>query len=60
LGQDKLAVSRADSLSKAFEQTPVSRPDAVARASQLVLDVSYRPEILIRKLSALLAQPMAS
>ena len=55
LGQDRLALDQADNLNRALEQTPVSRPDEVARAKTLVQTVSYPPIELIHKISTLLA-----
>jgi hypothetical protein len=59
LGQDQSNLASAQDLSSALEQTPVVRADQVARARDLVRDVSYPPQILIQKLSVLLATHLA-
>ena len=55
LGQDQLAPSKTESLNRSLEQTPATRPDKVAEAKALIQDGSYPPEVIIRKISALLA-----
>ncbi len=55
IGQDETSLTAADRLDKALAQTPEVRADRVAEAQKLVRDVSYPPEELINKLSALLA-----
>ena len=55
LGQDQLALNKTDSLNRALEQTPATRADKVAEAKALIQDGSYPPEVIIRKISALLA-----
>ena len=55
LGQDKTSLAAAEQLDKALAQTPEVRAEKVAEAQKLVRDVSYPPEELINKLSALLA-----
>ncbi len=55
LGQDHLALSQAEGLNRALDQTPAARPEEVARAQSLVQDLSYPPMVLIRKISSLLA-----
>lgn len=55
LGADLLTLGAADGLNRALEQTPVARPDQVARAKDLVQDVSYPAVEIIQKISVLLA-----
>ena len=55
LGQDKLAFTTTESLSRSLEQTPEVRADKVAAAKALIQDVSYPPAVVIRRISALLA-----
>jgi hypothetical protein len=55
LGQDQVALTTTDSLNRSLEQTPAVRVDKVAEAKALVLDTSYPPAVMIRKISALLA-----
>jgi hypothetical protein len=55
LGQDQLAVSTTESLNRSLELTPATRTDKVAEAKALIQDGSYPPEVIIRKISALLA-----
>jgi hypothetical protein len=55
LGQDKLALTTAETLNRSLDQTPEVRADKVAEAKALVQDGSYPPAVIIRKISALLA-----
>lgn len=55
LGQDKLALTTSESLNSALQQTPEVRAEKVAAARALIQDGSYPPEVIIRKISALLA-----
>ena len=55
LGQDQLALTATESLNRSLEQTPVVRADKVAEAKALIQDGTYPPEVMIRKISALLA-----
>ena len=55
LGQDKLAFTTTESLNRSLEQTPEARADKVAEAKALIQNGSYPPEVIIRKISALLA-----
>jgi anti-sigma28 factor (negative regulator of flagellin synthesis) len=58
LGQDKLALTTAESLNRSLEQTPEVRADKVAEAKALVQNGSYPPPVIIRKISALLASKL--
>lgn len=55
LGEDKKAFAGADALERALKNTPEVRPERVAEAQKLVLDDNYPPEVLVRKIAALLA-----
>ena len=55
LGQDKVALTATESLNRSLEQTPEVRAEKVAEAKALIQDGSYPPEVIIRKISALLA-----
>jgi hypothetical protein len=46
---------RADALDQALRATPVARPEAVARARELIGDVKYPPADTIKGIAALLA-----
>ena len=48
--------SATDALNNALDQTPDVRPDAVARAANLVSDKDYPPLEIIRRLSRLFAR----
>jgi hypothetical protein len=56
LGRDQLTTGSTDDLNGALQQTPLSRPDEVARAAGLVQDASYPPIEVIQSISGLLAQ----
>jgi hypothetical protein len=58
LGQDKLALTATESLNRSLEQTPEVRAVKVAEAKALIQDGSYPPEVIIRQISALLANKM--
>ena len=60
LEQDKVMLDTSEKLSQALQATPEVRADQVERAKSLLQDASYPPEILVRKLSALLAIHMES
>ena len=55
LGQDKIALTATDSLNHSLEQTPDVRADKVSQAKTMIQDDSYPPELVIRQISALLA-----
>jgi anti-sigma28 factor (negative regulator of flagellin synthesis) len=55
LGLDKVALTATESLNRSLEQTPEMRAEKVAEAKALIQDGSYPPEVIIRKISALLA-----
>jgi hypothetical protein len=55
LGQDRVALAATESLNRSLEQTPEVRAERVAEAKALIQDGSYPPEVIIRKISALLA-----
>ncbi len=55
LGRDQLTLGSTDDLNRALQQTPLARPDEVARATGLVQDVSYPPMEVIHNISGLLA-----
>jgi hypothetical protein len=52
---DNASFDSSTALNRALSQTPDVRPDAVARARQLIADVNYPPAEAIRKISDLLA-----
>jgi hypothetical protein len=60
LGQDETTLISADKVDRAFAQTPEVRAEKVAQAQKLVSDLSYPPQVLIKKLSALLAAHLDS
>lgn len=47
--------ANADALRNALENTPDVRPEAVARARELVTSPHYPPEVMVRKLAQLFA-----
>jgi hypothetical protein len=55
LGQDQINLDSTDQLNQALAQIPDARPEKVKEAQGLIQDSSYPPEVLVRKLSALLA-----
>ena len=55
---DNFAGSTA--LNSAIENLPVSRPDAVARARDLIADPSYPPTDVVRQVSNLLARNLTA
>jgi hypothetical protein len=55
LGQDQLALSSADALNSALDQTPAVRPDKAASAKRLLSDTTYPPDEVINALARLLA-----
>ena len=55
LGQDRSAFATSETLSRSLEQTPEIRADKVAEAKALIQDGTYPPAVIIRKISALLA-----
>ena len=55
LGSDTVSLTAAPDLSQALAQTPEARPEQVARATALVRDSFYPPQVLIQKLSDLFA-----
>ena len=55
LGRDTASLSSAGELTQALAQTPEVRSEEVARATALVQDTSYPPQVLIQKLSVLFA-----
>ncbi len=60
LGQDETTIIAADKVDRAFAQTSEVRAEKVAEAQRLVRDVSYPPQVLINKISALLATHLDS
>ena len=54
LGQDQLALSGADALNSALDQTPAVRQDKVAQAKELLGDTTYPPDEVINGLERLL------
>jgi hypothetical protein len=55
LGRDQLTLGSTEELNRALQQTPLARPDEVARAAGLVQDASYPPMAVIDNISGLLA-----
>ncbi len=55
LGQDETTLASAERLDWGLAETRAVRGEKVAEAQKLVRDVSYPPDELINKLSALLA-----
>ena len=55
LGADKLSLTAAETLNRAWEQTPATRSEKVAQAKSLVDDTTYPPPELIRRIAVLLA-----
>ncbi|MFO1497044.1 MAG: hypothetical protein U1G07_01380 [Verrucomicrobiota bacterium] len=52
---DSTRFDGAEQLNQSLQTTPESRPDVVARAQQLIGDVTYPPPETIRRLATLLA-----
>lgn len=52
---DTASFSRAAALDQAMQATPEVRPEAVARAKELLSDVKYPPAATIKGIAALLA-----
>jgi hypothetical protein len=52
---DTAQFDKTDGLDRSLKNTPDSRPEAVARAQQLIGDVTYPPRETIRRLAVLLA-----
>jgi anti-sigma28 factor (negative regulator of flagellin synthesis) len=50
-----VVLTATESLNRSLEQTPELRAEKVAEAKALIQDGSYPPEVIIRKISALLA-----
>ncbi|MGA2657165.1 MAG: hypothetical protein ABSH34_06560 [Verrucomicrobiota bacterium] len=55
LGRDQLTLGSTEDLNRALQQTPLARPEEVARATGLVRDASYPPMAVIDNISGLLA-----
>ena len=56
LGHDRLALSGAEALNRALQQTPDLRADEVARAKELVKKSDYPSAVVTAQVAALLAQ----
>ncbi len=55
LGEDETSFSTISSLSAALEGTPAVRLEKVMQAKRLLEDPNYPPQVVIHKLSTLLA-----
>lgn len=56
---DTASFRRSEALNHALQATPAARPEAVARARELISDVLYPPADTIEGIAALLALNMA-
>jgi hypothetical protein len=52
---DAVSFSTSDSLKSKLSAIPTARPDAVARAKELVSDAKYPPDYVLDRVSTLLA-----
>jgi hypothetical protein len=57
-GTDTTSFNRSEALSAALEGTPEARPEAVARARELINSVKYPPAEVIRGIGVLLAMEL--
>lgn len=57
---DEIAFRGSESIEKALEEAPASRPEKVARARELIADGDYPPRETIRKIAFLLAGGMGA
>ncbi len=57
-GLDTATFDRAEALKQALQETPLVRPEMVARARQYLGDVQYPPEATIRGISVLLGMKL--
>lgn len=53
--EDTTSFNRVEALEHSLQSTPVARPEAVARARELLSDVKYPPVQTINGIAALLA-----
>jgi len=58
--QDQVTLTNSNALQQAFENTPASRPDVVARARQLITDPDYPGADVVGRVSQLLADRILS
>ncbi len=58
--QDQVTLTNSNALQQAFENTPASRPDVVARARQLIADPDYPGAEVTGRVSQLLADSIVS
>jgi hypothetical protein len=58
--QDRVTLTDMTDIQSALENTPASRPDAVARARQLINDPSYPGAAVTSQVSQFLADKMLS
>jgi hypothetical protein len=58
--QDRVTLTDMTSIHSALDNTPASRPDAVARARQLINDPNYPSPAVTSQVSKLLADKMLS
>jgi len=60
LPEDQAVLSDATALQAALEQTPATRPEAVARARQLLADDSYPSHAVRDRTAEILARNLAA
>lgn len=60
VGADTASFNRVEALEQSLEATPAVRPDAVARARELISNVKYPPAKAIDGIAALLALKLDS
>ena len=60
LGEDQTAFATSDTLNRALALTPDVRAEKVAEAKALLEHGTYPPEVIIQKISALLAIKISS
>ena len=59
IGEDQANLSNTSALEGALQKSPATRPDAVARAKELLADPSYPSATVIDQTAKLLAKNLA-
>ncbi len=59
LEPDTAALSGAEALDRAWQETPEVRPERVAQAKALLKDVSYLPAEVVAKIASLMAERLS-